>query len=315
MPGYYDDAVAGIRRLIGGRGDDAARAAKVTADIDPSVVRYLDELASAEQGLVRPPLEAADLTLGSPTWRAMDKSAGAYDNLLKGRTANLRNQDPGLVRAASQGIQDARNARAAQVAADDLAAQAGKIGAGGAAAIGASYVASQMAPSAPPAAAKTAGVDSTSGTAELANESRPVPEVNAEDEAAFTEKFKRQYTERENKRQAMGQGGYDYRAQAKQKIAQLNEMRKRAGGEVPEARAMMAEINGLLEKADAQANARTTPQRQRVVKANPGDPRAQASLLIGQLNDMRRQAGGEVPQAQQIMAEVRRLHALADRSY
>jgi len=318
MPGYYDDAVAGIRRLIGGRGDDAARAAKVTADIDPSVVRYLDELASAEQGLVRPPLEAADLTLGSPTWRAMDKSAGAYDNLLKGRTANLRNQDPGLVRAASQGIQDARNARAAQVAADDLAAQAGKIGAGGAAAIGASYVASQMAPSAPPAAAKTAGVDSTSGTAELANESRPAPVVTPDEgaEKKFTETFKKQYTAREDKRRAHGAGSYPKQAsprdQAQALMADLNARRRKAGGEVPEAPQMMKQINDLLAQSHQQMNARSPQQAQAYSQQNPSDYHAQAQALIAQLNDMRRKAGGEVPQAQQIMAEVRRLQALGD---
>lgn len=138
------------------------------------------------------------------------------------------------------------------------------------------------------------------------------PQPDPQAEAAFTDTFKRQYLAREQKREQMGAGGYDPRQQAHALIQQLNAMRRRAGGEVPEAPQMLAQINQLLAKADQQANARTTPQRQTYAAGRPNDPHAQAAVLIGQLNDMRQKAGGEVPQAAQIMAEVRRLQAMGD---
>jgi hypothetical protein len=51
-----------------------------------------------------------------------------------------------------------------------------------------------------------------------------------------------------------------------------------------------------------------TPQQAQGSK----DPLVQAQALIAQLNEMRKKAGGEVPQAQKIMAEVRRLQAIGD---
>jgi hypothetical protein len=148
--------------------------------------------------------------------------------------------------------------------------------------------------------------------AALAPQPEAAPEPDAQAEAAFTDKFKRQYLAREQNREQMGMGGYDPRQQAHAMIQQLNAMRRQAGGEVAEAPQMMAQINQLLAKADQQANARTTPQRQAYASGRPNDPHAQAAVLIGQLNDMRQRAGGEVPQAAQIMAEVRRLQAMGD---
>lgn len=161
---------------------------------------------------------------------------------------------------------------------------------------------------------------STAGTADLVNESRPAPTVAPEDEQAFTEKFKRQYTAREQKREAKGQGGYankpapqsDPRAEAQALIADLNERRRKAGGEVPDAQQTMARINDLLSKSNQQRNSRSPQEAAAVAKGNPSDYHAQAQALIAQLNDMRRQAGREVPQAPQIMAEVRRLQAMGD---
>jgi hypothetical protein len=68
---------------------------------------------------------------------------------------------------------------------------------------------------------------------------------------------------------------------------------------------MTAEINRLLALSNQKRNA-TPPQQ------GASDPHSQAQALIAQLNEMRRKAGGEVPQAQQIMAEVRRLQAMGD---
>jgi hypothetical protein len=90
-------------------------------------------------------------------------------------------------------------------------------------------------------------------------------------------------------------------------IAKLNKMRRDAGGEVPEAAQMMQEINRLMALSNQSRNAMTPQQAQ-----GSKDPHIQAQALIAQLNQMRQQAGGEVPQAQQIMAEVRRLQAMGD---
>lgn len=146
----------------------------------------------------------------------------------------------------------------------------------------------------------TPSVTSTGGTADLASEASPPPGVmSAEDE--FTDRFKRQFTDREQRRADDGS------LQARILIDRLNDMRRKAGGEVPEAPQMMAEINRLLAKGNAQV---------RQPDFRPGDKasryRQQAQNLINRLNDMRREAGGEVPQAKQIMAEVQKLQSMAD---
>jgi len=124
-------------------------------------------------------------------------------------------------------------------------------------------------------------LDSTDGTADLAEESRPAPKVEATPVSP--------------------------RDQAQALIAQLNQMRRAAGGEVPEAQKMMAEINRLMAMSNQSRNAMTPQQAQ-----GSKDPHIQAQALIAQLNQMRQKAGGEVPQAQQMMAEVRRLQAMGD---
>lgn len=126
----------------------------------------------------------------------------------------------------------------------------------------------------------TGELTSTGGTADLAAESRPVPSVPTSTSP---------------------------RDQAQAMIAKLNKMRRDAGGEVPEAKQMMAEINRLMAISNTQRNAMTPKQAQ-----GSDDPHIQAQALIAQLNELRSKAGGEVPQAQKIMAEVRRLQALGD---
>lgn len=98
------------------------------------------------------------------------------------------------------------------------------------------------------------------------------------------------------------------REQALELISKLNRMRREAGGEVPEAPAMQREIERLLALSNAEANRMNRGE----IPVTGSGPRAQAHALIAQLNAMRRQAGGEVPQAAAIMREVNRLFALDD---
>jgi hypothetical protein len=251
---------------------------------------------------------APDMELGTPLWDQMNKSAGAADNLLKGRTNNLRNQP--FARPAQAAMQNA-NAKAAKMQeAMRASAQRGEVmqdvgqmagAAAGAGLLGAGAVALMPRGASEPKRYKTdvdmpgqttakppvdplfdekAKLTSTDGAAELADQSRPVPSVPTSD---------------------------DPREQAQALIAQLNQMRRQAGGEVPEAPKMMSQINSLLALSDKTRNAMApqTPQ-------GAAGPHMQAQALLAQLNQMRQQAGGEVPQAPQIMAEVRRLQALGD---
>jgi hypothetical protein len=120
----------------------------------------------------------------------------------------------------------------------------------------------------------------TSGTEALAEESRPVP--------------------------ATVEGPPDYSYQARELINQLNAMRREAGGEVPEAPAMMAEINRLLDMSNRQRNA---PGYEPPM---PTDYHGEAQRLIQRLNAMNQEMGGMSPETPRIMAEVRRLQALGD---
>ena len=121
-------------------------------------------------------------------------------------------------------------------------------------------------------------------TADLAAESAPPPRV------------------------PVASGELSPREQAHELIAKLNLMRRNAGGEVPEAPAMQREINRLL----AMSNQTMAAASRGEVAMAGNDPHAQATRLLAQLNQMRREAGGEVPQARQIMAEVARLQQMGD---
>lgn len=333
MAGYYDEAADFIRRLLrpARSADDVVDAAGGVDDLlrNAPPPRMQIELpvaparAPSFEGIEAASPAPVDLSLDSANWGPLSKSADRFQQMRRGQSANLRNQPLNAV--AGQAIRDADDARRAQIAASNNLSDAAKAGvAAGGAVAGAAGVGMMAESMKKNAGAPAAGVTSTEGTAELANESRPAPQVQPDEDAekAFTEKFKRQYTAREQKREAKGQGGYankpaapaqaDPRAQAHAMIADLNERRRKAGREVPEAPQMMAQINKLLAQADQQTNARTLPQAQAYAGSNPNDPLAQASALIAQLNDMRRRAGREVPQAPQIMAEVRRLQAMGD---
>jgi len=256
---------------------------------DPSVAARLDGAM---------PTAGPSMDLGTPLFDQMSKSAGAFDNTLRGRTANLRNQP--FAKPAQAAIKDAndqasrmRAAMAASAERGEVMKDVGTIGgmAAGAGALGAGAIAltsqgsapqTQAAPKKPvdPLFEDKGALTSTGGTAELANEARPAPAV-----AAST----------------------DPREQAQALIAQLN-AGHRAGTITPaQDQQMRAEIDRLLALSNQKRNAMTSQQAQ-----GSSDPHMQAQALIAQLNEMRQKAGGEVPQAGQMMAEIRRLQALGD---
>lgn len=98
------------------------------------------------------------------------------------------------------------------------------------------------------------------------------------------------------------------RDQAMKMIDDLNARRRAAGGEVPDAPETMQKVNRLLAMSNEQSAAASRGD----IPVQGNSPREQAQRILAQLNAMRRQAGGEVPQAGQMMAEVRRLQAMAD---
>jgi len=120
----------------------------------------------------------------------------------------------------------------------------------------------------------------TSGTEDLAAESSPPP--------------------------ATPEAPADYSFQARELMGKLNAMRRAAGGEVPEAKQMIAEIDRLLGMANEQRNA---PGYKPPM---PTDYHGEAQRLLQDLNARRMEAGGEVADTQKVMAEVRRLQAMGD---
>jgi len=150
-----------------------------------------------------------------------------------------------------------------------------------------------------------------STTADLAAESRPVPPVpatNADgwqlEEAKAIERYKRQHLARVEKFKREEYA--DPSDKAKAILDDLNARRRKAGGEVPEAKQMMAEADRLLAMGNAQRNAPGYTPR------NPSNPREQAQILLQKLNADRMEAGGEVPHSRQVMAEVERLQKMYD---
>ena len=120
-----DDVLAVIRRLkLGGELDEA---------VDPAAMRYLGDLGTQERawytrfgfdpdsvnpadagavGRAARSLDqgvpaAPDMGLESPMFDPLYKATGAYDNLRKGRTPNLRNSGGDLARIAGDNIRRA----------------------------------------------------------------------------------------------------------------------------------------------------------------------------------------------------------------
>lgn len=305
--GKIDEAADAIRWLSGRKpdgipldvSDDVAVAA---AKMPPPRTRYVDmspESAAQLDAAVRgdvvlsgidagPLDDAPDFELGSPLWHQLDKGWRAHDNLRRNRTGNLRNQNPEIARIAGADIRardadalrvrsaDAERARGLREGSEEIALAA--------VAAGVPFLLSQGIDTEPRAGGEDLALTSTSGTEDLVEESRPAPRVAAEPS-----------------------DDPDYSYEARQLMNKLNAMRRRAGGEVPEAKSMMAEIDRLLGMANKKRNA---PDYK---PAMPTDYHGEAQRLLQKLNAMRMEAGGEVPETQKIMAEVRRLQAMGDR--
>jgi hypothetical protein len=133
-----------------------------------------------------------------------------------------------------------------------------------------------------------------STNADLVAESRPAPSVEATEEVPEP---------------TTPQAPRDYSMEARALINRLNDMRRAAGGEVPEAPAMMQEINRLLEMGNE-------TRRATYVAAPQGQASQlfqQAQALIEQVNGMYSQGmSPNSPQVQRIMAQVRQLQAQGD---
>lgn len=325
MAGIADDVVDFIRRMkLGGQLDEAMTAGRRT---DPEAMRYLGDLGDQERAwytrfgfepeAVTPPDVGAvgraarsldqgapvtpDMGLESPMFDELYRATGAYDNLRKGRTSNLRNSGGDLARIAGDNIRRADEAaKQAQTTAklqDDLL----KIGVAGGVAAAAGGVGMMampdtapgaMAKSPPKAPPKTTDLDTSGNPADLVEETRPAPKVPVQDEVE----------------PQVAKAPTDYSAQARVLINRLNDMRRAAGGEVPQAKEMMAEIERLLAMGNEQ---RREPDFQPADDASSKFKQAQE--LINQLNAMYRDGlSPNSPQAQQIMAQVRKLQAEGD---
>lgn len=134
-------------------------------------------------------------------------------------------------------------------------------------------------------------LDDTGGTADLAAETAPPPEVPDPAPEPAPEPV-------------------DYSMEARRLIDQLNAMRRAAGGEVPEAQEMQAEINRLLALANQ--------TRRATFVAAPGDDASryyqQAQGIIDQLNAAYREGSltPNSPRAREMMAQVRQLQQAGD---
>jgi hypothetical protein len=284
---FWNGGSPGARRNWMGGDDHAAASAAVGWDDLSAVdkeramrgIGYGPRFDAIDVG----PLDSApDFELGSPLWNQLHKSSNSYENLLRNRTPNLRNQNPQLSRIAGQALRDRASAATASRAADAQRAQGmreglGELGAA-AATVGIGAGLSSMYPSGESPA--QGDMTDTSGTEDLAAESSPPP--------------------------ATPEAPADYSFQARELMGKLNAMRRAAGGEVPEAKQMMAEIDRLLGMSNQQRNAPSYKPPM------PTDYHAEAQMLIQKLNAMNQEMGGMSPETPKIMAEVRRLQAMGD---
>jgi hypothetical protein len=123
-----------------------------------------------------------------------------------------------------------------------------------------------------------------SSTADLAAETSPPPSVTTQEPAPISP-----------------------RDQAQELMRDLNMRRRAAGGEVPEAPAMMREIDRLM----AMSNQTMAAASRGEVATGGDDPHMQAARLMAQRNEMLRR-GMPTQQARQMMAEIQRLQRLGD---
>jgi hypothetical protein len=167
------------------------------------------------------------------------------------------------------------------------------VAAAGAAAAGGAALVNSLAP----VGDDTAASLNTGGEADLAAETRPAPVVEATPE-------KPEPTVLQAPPQPV-----DYSLEARKLIDQLNNMRRAAGGEVPEAPAMQREIQRLLDLGNKTRKATYVAAPQ----DDAGRLYQQAQGLIDQVNQMYRQGmTPNSPQVRQIMAKVRQLQSQGD---
>jgi hypothetical protein len=272
----------GQRRLgYSGGGSGSLTGPGVPLDVSDDVARAaMPDFSGVTRGSA---LMEPDFSAGSPLSLDMQAAKRRYDSLRYNRMPNLRNQNPQLTRIAGDGIRTKNAARQDGMARDAEFSQNARglaaAGAGGLAVIGAANMAPDL----------MFGPDDTAG---LAEESRPIPSVEA--------------TPDEEPAMPAPDMPPDYSFQARELMNELNAMRRQAGGEVPEAPQMMAEINRLLGMSNQRRNA---PDYQ---PAMPTDYHGEAQRLLQKLNQMNSEMGGMSPETPKIMAEVRRLQAMGD---
>jgi hypothetical protein len=121
-------------------------------------------------------------------------------------------------------------------------------------------------------------------TADLAAETSPPPSVTVQEPAPLSP-----------------------RDQAQELMRDLNMRRRAAGGEVPDAAAMMREIDRLM----AMSNKTMAAASRGEIATGGNDPHMQAARLMAQRNEMLRR-GMPTRQAQEMMAEITRLQRLGD---
>ena len=319
-------------RRMAGRVDDVP--ARVTANVDPDVVRYLDDLSAQDNAFktrfgfdpdkVYEPIDGVavaarrmdagvpaqpNLGLESPLFPQMSRAQDAFDNLRKGRTSNLRNQP--FAQPAGAAIRDAAADSIRAMQRDRMAERAMMVGgAAGAAGLGTMIAGShnnmsdavQASPPAKPMAAP----------APAAPMAAPQAPGLSPEEQAFADKFKSQIAGHE----ARVEPAYEadrMAMQARQMLADLNARRRAAGGEVPDAAEVTAKADAMLAQANAIRNESTyRPLPQQGVRGQKAGSRQQAIAMIQALNADRQRAGGEVPDAPQREAAIRQLLAQAD---
>ena len=256
-----------------------------------------------------------DMSLGSPMWDQMNKASRSYEGVRSGRTANLRNQQPGLVQAAQANINQgnaAAQARQAAMPQQDrmgLALGAGALGvATAAASYGLNRQPQQQARASAPKAAP-GDLTETGNPADLSSlpEPQPADEGLPPDEQKFVDSFKRGYVNREERRRSQPPAApTNYSDQAKAMLDDLNLRRRQAGGEVPDAPQVMSQANALLAKSNAQRN---DPS----FTAGPNPSlHEQAQMLLQKVNALNAEAGSWTPESQRLFAEVQRLQKLGD---
>lgn len=298
---------------------DAAFRTRFGFDPD-TLYQPIDNVAVAARRMDAGVPAQPSLGLESPLFPQMSRSQDAFDNLRKGRTANLRNQP--FAQPAGAAIRDAAADSIREMQAAIRNERLGLTGAAaGAAGLGAMVLGTDANMRRPVGADVTASAPPPSGPTTSPPAPGPVPPSQpaptgpqglSPDEQAFADRFKRQLPGHE------AMVGPAYKAdrlamQAKQMLEDLNARRRAAGGEVPDAALVQAQADAMLGQANAIRNdPGFRPLPQQGVPGQKAGARQQAIAMLQALNADRQRAGGEVPDAAARMAAIQSLLAQAD---